>query len=157
MDTMAVHGVTSDREQFEILIGEESRADEYRDDVFRLLEGKEFNAPVLYSADQIIDMIAQGRMQIWFIRVVGEERPCLFMLTELLNYPAGRTVNICLTAGSKLWPAARKFFPMFVVWCRKHQADYIECTTRPDIAAVLRRLGFAYTGVRMHLAVRRMQ
>ena len=157
MLTMEQLGASSDKQQFEMLLSEGEDARKHREDVERLLAGRKFNAPVLYSIDQAFDLVAANRMQLWMIRIVGEDKPCLFMLTEIVQYPAGKTVNVCLTAGAKLLPAARQLFTLFLAWSMKHEIDYIECTTKPSVMRALVKLGFTPTGVRLHYPLRRMQ
>jgi len=144
-------------EKYELLIVPEEQAYEHRDDLARLIEGKIIRVPILYSIDQAIEMVAAGRMQLWLFRVIGEEYPCLAMLTEILDYPAGRAVNICLMVGSKLAPMTRKFLPLFVRWSRDRHANYIEATTHPSISKMLMKYGFVPTGVRVHLPLVTLQ
>lgn len=157
MDMMEVVGSGSDKPKYEMLLVDEKDAEKHKGDLERLLAGKVFNAPVLYTIDQAIAMVANGRMQLWMIRQTGEIPPCLFMLTEIIEYPAGRTVNICLTAGSKMLPAAKQLFTLFLAWAMRRKVDYIECTTKPSIMRVLERFGFTVTGVRLHYPLKRMQ
>lgn len=157
MDTQMELGTSSDKPKFEMLLVDEKDAQLHKADLERLLAGKVFNAPVLYTIDQAVAMVANGRMQLWMIRQVGDERPCLFMLTEIIEYPAGRTINICLTAGSKMLPAAKQLFTLFLAWAMRRKVDYIECTTKPSIMRVLERFGFSVTGVRLHYPLKRMQ
>lgn len=157
MDMQMELGTSSDKPKFEMMLVDEKDAKHYKLDLERLLAGKVFNAPVLYTIDQAIDMIAIGRMQLWMIRQSGEVQPCLFMLTEIMEYPAGRTINLCLAAGSKMYPAAKQLFTLFLAWAMKRKVDYIECVTKPSIMRVLERFGFSVTGVRLHYPLKRMQ
>ena len=157
MLTMEQLGGSSDKPQYEMLLVEGSDASIHRDDVERLLDGKVIHAPVLYSLDQALELVEKSKMQLWMIRAVGEDRPCLFMLTEILQYPAGKTVNICLVAGSRLLPAAKQLFTLFLMWTMKRDVDYIECVAKPSIMRVLVKMGFTPTGVRLHYPLRRMQ
>ena len=151
MHTMAQPGATSVRPKYEVLIVPAERAQEYRADFARLIEGKQVRVPVLYTIDQAIELVEQGRFQLWLFRVIGEEFPCLAMITEIAEYPAGRTINICLVVGTKMRPMMKQFHTLFFTWCRRHNADYIEAIAHPSIAKVLSKYGFAPTGVRMHL------
>jgi hypothetical protein len=148
---------TNNRDKYEALIVPEERAYEYRDDFARLIEAKKIRVPILYSVDQAMDMVASGRMQLWLFRDVDEPYPCLAMLTEILNYPAGRTVHICLMVGSKLVPITKRYLPMFLYWCKRHHADYVEATTHPSISKMLIKYGFVPTGVRVHYPLATMQ
>jgi hypothetical protein len=157
MSVMETTEAVSDSTKYEILIVPEAEAEAHLETVKRLIAGRRFHAPVLYTPEQLIEMVAVGRMQLWLIRAIGEKAPCLFMVTEIMDYPAGRSINICLAAGSKMYPAMRKFFPMFLIWCQRHHADYIECTTLPSISKILMRMGFSPTGVRLHYPLVVMQ
>lgn len=150
MHTTEARGTFSDRERYELLIVPESEAWEHRDDFARLFEGKHIRVPILYSVDQAIEMVEKGRFQLWLFRIIDEEYPCLAMLTEIVEYPAGRTVHVCLTVGSNMRRLAKHYYPTFLQWCKQRHADYIETTTHPSIARMLIRFGFTPTGVRMH-------
>jgi hypothetical protein len=144
-------------DKYEALVVPEARAYEYRDDFARLIEHKKVRVPILYSVDQAIDMVAVGRMQLWLFRVIDEPYPCLAMLTEILDYPAGRSVHICLMVGSKLVPITKRYLPLFLLWCKRHNADYVEATTHPSISRMLMKYGFVPTGVRVHYSLATMQ
>jgi hypothetical protein len=145
------------KEQYEMLIVPSKYAYEHRDDLARLIEKRAIRVPILYTVDQAIDMVAADRMQLWLFRVIGDEYPCLAMLTEIMEYPAGRSVNICLMVGEKLWPITRKFMIPFLAWCKLHKADYVEATTHPSISRMLMKYGFVPTGVRLHFSLATMQ
>jgi len=150
MHTTEQAGTSSDREKYELLIVPEGEVWEHRDDFARLFDGKKIRVPILYSIDQAIEMVEKGRMQLWLFRIIGEDYPCLAMLTEIVEYPAGRTVHVCLTIGSDMHKLAKRFLPLFLAWCKQRHADYIETTTHPSIARMLIRFGFTPTGVRVH-------
>lgn len=126
-------------------------------EVLRPLITSQKNMPfMLYTYDQAMEMATEGRMQLFVAKKAEEQWPCLFFLTEMEEYPAGRVLRICLAAGKDLWPVTRRYWPAFVNWALNNGADFIEADTKKPIMRILRRLNFIPTSVKMQLPLKRM-
>jgi len=113
-----------------------------------LLDPERLTSPILLSWEDIAKELVADTMQLWLGKHEDENEPCCFMMTEIRQFPLGRICFITMVGGSNLWPIARTFFPRFMDYCKSRDVDFIETTTKPGIAKMLKRLGFVPTGVR---------
>lgn len=105
-----------------------------------LLSGKNFPGPFFYSLDQMFDMLEEGKMQLWLAYDQGE-LPFIFLITEIEDYPMGRVLRYNLLAGSDV----RRILPSLwkvEKWAQMEGAFCAELSTRPKLAAILRRYGY---------------
>lgn len=118
------------------------------DCIMELLDKSQLHGPILLSWDDFYKEFVAETMQLWLGKHEDDSAPCCFMVTEIREYPLGRICVILLVGGRHLWPIARAFFPRFLDYCKVNEVDFIEATTRPSIARIIKRLGFQATGIR---------
>lgn len=86
----------------------------------------------------VFKRLQEGSAVLWIVekdlKIVG------IVVTEIVNYPRGRSLNIWLTAGKNLheW---KDCFASLECFARHHGCDYVETTCRPGMKHVLRDLG----------------
>lgn len=105
-----------------------------------LLVGKTLPGPVFYTLDQLFDKLEDGTMQLWLAYDQGE-LPFIFLITQIEEYPIGKVLRYNLLAGSSV----RRILPhLWKVekWAQMQGAFCAELSTRPKLAAILRRYGY---------------
>lgn len=118
------------------------------------IASSEYENVILYSAEQALARCRTGDMQLW----VGlkNRRAKVFMLTELLEYPAGRVVNICLVGGCGIVEFTKIFGEQFWEWCRLQGACMLVAEGSPALVRMLSRFGFVPTAIKMHKPLMRI-
>lgn len=105
-----------------------------------LLAGKKFPGPFFYTLEHLFQKLEQGTMQLWLAFEEGES-PFMMLVTEICEFPAGKVLQYNLLAGSDV----RKILPhMWKVegWAQMNGAFMATLSTRPKLAAILRRYGY---------------
>jgi hypothetical protein len=115
-----------------------------------MMEGVKFNNPILFSIDQAIALCEQDRMQLWIVREMSEPWPCMFFLTEVAVYPAGKTVRICLIRGRRFRKVMDQFWGEFQDWCKDQGAAFIEAEAQPSLGRIMKAYGYIPTAVKFH-------
>lgn len=123
-------------------------ASSYKALMLELLDNRDpFGELQFYSIEYAIELITQGKMQLWFMYEEGE-RPFMFMLTEVEQCQRICLVRVCLIAGSGL----RRVLPLlddFEAWCRMQGASHIVADTQRSVARVIRGRGYVPRGVQL--------
>ncbi len=156
MVTMQEAGTFSDEDLVMVRLPPD-RVEIARDWIHQVMQGVQFNNPVLFSIDQAIGMCREGKMQLWVVRDLRETNPMLFFLTEVIEYPAGTTVRICLIRGRGFRKVMDRFWPQFQDWCRAQGACMIEAEAQPSLGRIMKRYGYIPTAVKFHKPLVTMQ
>lgn len=81
-----------------------------------------------------------------------ESGPVLAMVFEFRHYPRFCVLNVIALAGHDMQAVAESFWPTFVSFAAESGAAWIEASTSPAMARLLRPLGFGHTYNVMRLA-----
>lgn len=149
MDTMREPGTSSDKGLVLVRVPPE-QVRIARNWMQSLMQGVRFNNPILFSIEQAVALCEQGRMQLWIARDMAEEKPCLFFLTEVVAYPAGTTVRVCLIRGRKFRKVMDQFWGEFQDWCKAQGAHFIEAEAQPTLGRIMKSYGYVPTAVKFY-------
>lgn len=119
--------------------------------IIQQMQGVRVRGMLLYSIEQALVLCERGLMQLWIMRDTEEPEPCLFFLTEIKIYPAGKVINVCLIRGRKMKKAMELFKTEFLAWCRFQDAILLTAEAQPALGKLLIKFGFVPRAVAFNL------
>ncbi len=88
--------------------------------------------------DDILDLVLNNKM---FVAVViDNDEIILAIAAEVLYYPRRSVLNIAFAGGKRADVLAREFYPRFEEMARIMKTDAMQCSCRPSIVRLLKRL-----------------
>lgn len=93
-----------------------------------------------YSAQDVREMAVSGHATLFLVERGGID--CMGGALEFIRFPAGRSLNIMTIAGQHLDQCAAWFMDDLKRFAKLSDAKWIEATTSPAMARLLRRVGF---------------
>jgi hypothetical protein len=117
--------------------------------VRRLMEEHTYNWILLYTADDIIRGVMDGKLALIIFYEHDHEDPFLFAAIRLDTYPQGRAATVIALAGRYV-KAAVEWSPNFEEWCRMQGCTHIYFNTHPKLAKILERKGYRTRSVAVY-------
>lgn len=112
------------------------------------MDSQAWTAPLLYSAEDIIAQVIDGRLAL-FIFFERYETPFLFAVVRLDRYPQGLCATIIALAGSRI-RCAMAWSEKFDLWCKMQGAEHITFQTNAKLARLMRRFGYTEISVAVY-------
>lgn len=114
----------------------------------RLMAGVQFNSPILYSVDNILQQAMLGKMQLWLGHFEGD-RPHISMITRIVEHDQGKVLYIVCLAGANV----RSILHLrrdLEQWALMQGCLYISADMRPKLQRLLKRFGYYVTAVTVY-------
>lgn len=92
-----------------------------------------------FEPADVFQRIAQGQVQLWVVEHDMNIKAAI--VTEILDYPQLKTLNIWLLAGEN-FKEFREAIASLESYARHHGCKAMECTGRPGLQKLIQGLGF---------------
>lgn len=117
--------------------------------VERMMNGRVWTSPLLYSAKDIIFATMERRMALFIFYDSDWTEPFLFSAVRIDTYPQGRVACIVALAGERI-RAAIEWREKFELWCKMQNCDHIYFETHSKLAKIMQRYGYTSPSVAVY-------
>lgn len=92
-----------------------------------------------YTPEHVLLKIRAGQATLWVVEKDMDIKAAA--ITEILEYPTCKTLNIWVLAGSEFWEW-KDLLAVAEAYGRQNGCEWIECTGRPGLQRLLKDEGF---------------